>query len=131
MNIEDLAVGNGTGNRIKLSRKEYLIYGGAGLAFLGLIVLYVFEFAAFDRTLEVKGLLFRSAYVGLLIGVLLGYFFRDSGKDLTEKVQIFVFFILITIIFITIIISLIILAQQCVVFVIRFYRNYFSVWIYS
>ena len=87
------------GNREKLTASEYLRYGGMGVGLILLIVLYVFEFKHFDRTLSVKGLVISSIVVGLLLGLFLGYRFRHLAKDLTERVQIYVFFAVICMIF--------------------------------
>ena len=87
------------GNREKLKTSEYLRYGGLGVFLILLIVLYVFEFRHFDNTLRVKGLVIASLIVGALLGLLLGIRYRHRGADLTEKVQIFVFFIVISMIF--------------------------------
>ena len=99
MLFDDFSFGSFGGRREILKTREYLIYGGLGLIFILLVVLYVFEFRVFDRTLEVKTLVIRSLLFGILPGAWLGYLFRRSGKDLTEKVQIYVFFILMSVLF--------------------------------
>lgn len=91
--------GMGGGNRLRLSRSEYLRYGGLGLLFVLLIVVYVFEFKYFDRTLNVKKLVVGSLLFGLTLGLFLGYKYRSSARDLTERFQIYTFFVFICVIF--------------------------------
>lgn len=83
------------GNRERYKASEYLLYGGAGFLIIFLIVLYVFEFSHFNRTLNARRLVVGSLLVGVILGVILGRRFQDSGEDMTEKIQIYVFFIFI------------------------------------
>lgn len=102
---DNFDMGSG-GNRIKMSRAEYLRYGGLGLLFILLIVLYVFEFKYFNLSLGIKPLILASLLFGLLLGLFMGYRFRKSAGDLTERVQIYVFFVFIFMIFMPLFASL-------------------------
>lgn len=95
-----------SGNRQILSREEYLKYGGLGVTFILLIVLYVFEFKYFNLALGIKPLILGALLFGLLLGLFLGYRFRKSGTDLTERVQIYVFFVFLCVIFMPLFASL-------------------------
>lgn len=102
---ENFDIGS-SGNRIKLSRLEYLKYGGLGLLFIGLIVLYVFEFKYFNLALGIKPLILGSLLVGLLLGMFMGHRFRKTAEDLTERIQIYVFFVAIFMVFMPLFASL-------------------------
>ncbi|MFK7935056.1 MAG: hypothetical protein AB8G22_16210 [Saprospiraceae bacterium] len=83
----------------QMSRLEYLKYGSLAIFLLLLIVLYVFEFPYFSNTFGVKKLVVLSLFVGAGLGAVIGYFFRKEAEDLTEQVQLYVFFIILTMIF--------------------------------
>ena len=82
-----------------MKASEYIKYGGLGLLFIGLIVLYVLEFKYFHNTFATSVLVFYSLLVGLIVGLILAYLFRASATDLTETVQIYVFFVSMCMIF--------------------------------
>lgn len=69
------------------------------LGLLGLVTLYVLEFRYFDRTLHVGSLIGWSVTVGVLLGSALAYRFREKAGDLTERIQLFVFFIVLSALF--------------------------------
>lgn len=92
--------------REKMTRWEYLKYGSLAIFLLVLIVLYVLEFPYFSNTFGVKKLVVASLVVGGLLGGIIGYFFRKEAEDLTERIQIYVFFIILTMIFMPLIGSL-------------------------
>lgn len=78
----------------KLSKLEYLLYGFIGVGILALIVFYVLEIHYIHRTFAVGWLMALSAVVGLAIGGWIAYSLRHTAADLTEKVELFVFCIL-------------------------------------
>ena len=82
-----------------MKKADYLTYGLIGLGFIGLIVLYVFEFEWFNRTIHAGGLVRWSLLAGGLLGLALGYHFREQGEDLTGKIQIYIFFVALCAIF--------------------------------
>ena len=69
------------------------------IAVFSTVVLYALEFSWFDRTLDVRRLVLWSMAIGALPGLALAWRFRQSAKDLTEKVQLYVFFMIICVIF--------------------------------
>lgn len=71
---------------------ERLTYTLAGLAMLGLVVVYALEFAWFNRTLGMSSLAFYSMAVGGCIGFALGHYAARQEHGLTEKIQIYIFF---------------------------------------
>lgn len=83
----------------KLSLKEYVLYGSVGIFLLLSVILYVFEFRQFEQLLNTRLFLIITASIGALIGIGLSWKFQSNGSDLTDKVQIYVFFILICAIF--------------------------------
>jgi hypothetical protein len=72
--------------------KERLTYTLAGLAMLGLVVVYALEFAWFNRTLDMSRLAFYSMGVGGCTGLALGHYAARREHGLTEKIQIYIFF---------------------------------------
>ena len=75
-----------------MKRSEYILYTAIALGLVGLIALYVLEFDWFNRTFHAKTLVLVSIIAGALLGLGLGYRFREKGEDLTGRVQIYVFF---------------------------------------
>ena len=69
------------------------------LGLILLVVLYVFEFPYFSNTLQAKNLIISSAIIGILIGIGLGRYFAKSTKDSLERLQVFVFFIFLSALF--------------------------------
>ncbi len=63
--------------RVKLSPREYLIYGGLGLLLLLLVVSYGPEIRYYQRTLQAGKLMGYSVIGGAVLGVLLGFAFRQ------------------------------------------------------
>ena len=88
-----------TGRRERLQASEYLKYGGIALLFIGLVVLYVFELPYFHNTFSAINLVLWSLCLGLILGAFLAHRFSDSAQDLTEMIQIYVFFIVMCMIF--------------------------------
>lgn len=83
----------------KLSLREYVLYGSLGLFLLLSVILYVYEFRQFEQLLNTRLFLIITASIGALTGIGLSWKFQSEGSDLTDKVQIYVFFILISAIF--------------------------------
>ena len=75
----------------RLSKKEYLLYSAIGIGVLALIVFYVLEIYYINRTFKVGWLMGISALVGLAAGGWIAYNLRQTGKDLTEKIELYVF----------------------------------------
>lgn len=85
--------------RERLAATEYLKYGFIAFVFLGLIVLYVFEIPYFHNTFAAGNLVLKSLCTGLFLGAVLAYRFSSSAQDLTETIQLYVFFIIICMVF--------------------------------
>lgn len=66
---------------------------------LGFVVLYALEFHYFNRTLGFGRLLWWSLPVGAAVGAGLGYRFRKQGSSRLERVQLYVFFIVLCTLF--------------------------------
>jgi len=66
---------------------------------LGLIVVYALEFRYFDRTLGFGRLLGWSLPFGAAAGWLLGRRFQWQGRDRLERIQLYVFFIVLCTLF--------------------------------
>lgn len=82
-----------------MKRRNYLQAFAIVLAVLGVIALYALEFRYFNRTLHAAALVGWSLLAGALLGALLGYRFRHRAEDQVERVQIYVFFIVLTALF--------------------------------
>ncbi|MEM1220526.1 MAG: hypothetical protein AAGH79_16515 [Bacteroidota bacterium] len=80
-------------NREQYSWREYLLYGGITVGFLALIVVYVFEFSFMNRTLHFRSLALWSLCIGTAIGGTLGWWLGRDKADWVERLQIFVFFV--------------------------------------
>lgn len=76
----------------QLSRKEWIGYSALGIGLIGLVALYVLEFKHFNRLLEAKRLALWAFAVGAIIGSSIGYRIARDFHDLTEKIQMIVFF---------------------------------------
>ena len=96
--IPEIAPG-GSGNRYRYSREEYIRYGMWGVFAFVLIVLYAFEMKWFGLYLNVKALVLGSLAAGALLGALVGVQYSTRGYDLTERVQIIVFFTVMCMVF--------------------------------
>lgn len=83
-------------NREKLKKSEYAL-GILGTLVIFLVAfLYAFEVKYFSNTFEIKSLIIRSLIVGLLVGVSAGFYFSKRFNDGLEKLKIFIFFIVIS-----------------------------------
>ena len=106
LNFFDHDLGGGN-NRMKLSTKEYIVYSGIGLGFIGLIILYVFEFPSFHNMFGLKTFLVVSLGFGLLLGFGIAWRNRSKAKDTTELFQLFAAALFLTTLFMPLIFSLI------------------------
>ncbi len=61
---------------MKLSAREYLVYGGIGLSLMALVIAYGPEFEKLGHTLDAGKLIAWSALGGLLSGLALGFVLR-------------------------------------------------------
>lgn len=93
-------------NREQYTLKERVIYTGLGLVFLGMLVLYVFEFPHFDRTGDVSYLVLFAGVAGVLTGALIARNYRHVAKGPTETMQIYVFCIGVSLMFMPLLVSL-------------------------
>jgi len=76
------------------------------LLIVGLIVLYVFEFPYINRTLHGGRLVLGALLTGAILGGFLGYRYRHQAADLTEQVQLYLFFMVLTALFMPLFASL-------------------------
>ncbi|MEL7020606.1 MAG: hypothetical protein AAGK47_03285 [Bacteroidota bacterium] len=83
----------------KMTRWEYVKYGGLAVFLLVLIVLYVLEFPHFSNTFDMKSLVLWSLLLGAIVGMGIGYGFRKEAADLTERVQLYLFLMVLTMIY--------------------------------
>ncbi len=83
-------------NREKLKRSEYTAGILGALSIFLVAFLYAFEVKYFSNTFEVKGIIWRSLILGVLVGIVAGYFFSKPFKDGLEKLKLYIFFIVIS-----------------------------------
>lgn len=83
-------------NREKLKRSEYILGIAGALSIFLVAFLYAFEVKYFSNTFEVEDLVWRSLLVGLLVGITAGYFFSKKFNDGLEKLKLYIFFIVIS-----------------------------------
>lgn len=93
-------------NREQYSWQEYLLYGGITVGFLTLIVVYVFEFSYMNRTLQFRSLAIWSMGFGAALGTLIGWWVGRQKKDWVDRMQIFLFFIILVPLFSPLFVSL-------------------------
>jgi len=82
---------------MKLSMREYLIYGGIGISLMALVIAYAPEFRQLRYTLDAGKLIAYSALGGLVLGIALGIVLRlvlekrrGYPFDSLERLQIYV-----------------------------------------
>lgn len=86
-------------NRANLTKKEY-IQGILGTIFvLILIVFYVKEFHHFSNTFQVKSLVFRSIFVGGIIGAFIAFQASKKYTDAHDKFTMYPFFMILIMVF--------------------------------
>lgn len=67
-----------------------------GLSFLGLIALYALEFYYFKRTFGIKTMALVAAGIGAVIGAILGGALSRKAEDAVDRIQVFLFCIVLT-----------------------------------
>lgn len=83
-------------NREKLKRSEYAFGILGALSIFLVAFLYAFEVKYFSNTFEVESLVWRSLLVGVLVGIAAGYFFSKRFNDGLEKLKLYIFFVVIS-----------------------------------
>lgn len=83
-------------NREKLKRSEYIVGILGALSIFLVAFLYAFEVKHISNTFEVESLVWRSLIVGGLVGIVAGYFFSKQFNDGLEKLKLYVFFVVIS-----------------------------------
>ncbi len=93
-------------NRLQISLGDKIKYALIGFLLLAMVVLYALEFKYFHLTFNLQGLILKGVVVGLIVGVELGWWFRRHAEDLTERIQLYVFFIVLSMVFMPLLVSL-------------------------
>jgi hypothetical protein len=83
-------------NREQLKKSEYALGIFGTFVIFMVVFLYTFEVKYFSNTFEIKSLISRSLMVGLLVGISVGFYFSKRFNDGLEKLKMFVFFIVIS-----------------------------------
>ena len=89
-----------------MSWTQKLLLFTLSLVMLALVVVYVLEFYYFKRTFEVRQLLLYGALAGVLLGAVLGWRFSRVVEDSVERIQVYVFCIVLAAIFMPLLASL-------------------------
>ncbi|MBK6901903.1 MAG: hypothetical protein IPH04_03580 [Saprospirales bacterium] len=74
-----------------MSWKQKIGYFLVGLAFLGLIALYALEFYYFKRTFGIRTMSLVAAGIGAVVGVILGAALSRKAEDAVDRIQVFLF----------------------------------------
>jgi hypothetical protein len=91
---------------MNLSWKERLLYATLTLAVLGLVVVYALEIYYFKRTFNPASLFIGGGAVGLVLGLFAGRRFSRTAEDAVERIQVYLFFTALTVIFTPLLASL-------------------------
>ena len=76
------------------------------LALLALVVVYTFEFYYFQRIFHVKQLLLIGALIGAGVGTVFGWRLSRVVEDSVERIQVYVFCIMLAVVFMPLLVSL-------------------------
>jgi hypothetical protein len=91
---------------MSMQRHEYILYGFLALFGVALIAVYVVEMYYFERMFRVGRLFGVGVLIGVGLGVLVARYFRNAEDDLTDRIQTYVFFIVLAAIFTPLLVSL-------------------------
>lgn len=84
----------------------YLKYTAIAALFLLLLILYVLEFPYFSNTFEVQKMVIFAMILGAAFGAFLGFRYQYVAKDSLERFQVYTAFIVLSIIFMPLVMSL-------------------------
>jgi len=91
---------------MNLTWKERLLYAALPLGVLGLVVAYALEIYYFKRTFNMAPLFIGGGAVGLVLGLLAGRHFSRTAEDAVERIQVYLFFTALAVIFLPLLASL-------------------------
>lgn len=86
----DLETPYGGRNRMKFTKSEYAKGIIGTLLLFAVVVSYAFEIRHFSNTFNIQTLLLSALGVGLVIGLLSGFYFSKNIKNSLEKIQIII-----------------------------------------
>ncbi len=75
-------------NRVKLSRKEYLTWGGITLGIVGAIVLFAFELPHFNNTFRLGIMFLCTTIVAVAIGTFIIFKIKHTFKDTVDSIRV-------------------------------------------
>ncbi len=93
-------------NQIKPNLSNYFKAALAALLIILSVVLYVFEFDHFDKTINIKYLLLLAVILGLLVGILISRRLAINEFELFEQMRIYMICTIICIVFMPLVLSL-------------------------
>ena len=91
---------------MNLNWKERLLYATLTLAVIGLVVVYALEIYYFKRTFNPAALFIGGGALGLVLGLLVGRRFSTTAEDAVERIQVYLFFTALAVIFTPLLASL-------------------------
>lgn len=75
-------------NRVRLSRKEYLIWGSITLIITGTILLFAFELPHFNNTFYVGRMFLCTTVVAILVGTFIVFKIKNTFKDTVDAIRV-------------------------------------------
>ena len=75
-------------NRVRLSRKEYLTWGGITLGIVGAIVLFAFELPHFNNTFRLGIMFLCTTIVAVAIGTFIIFKIKHTFKDVVDSIRV-------------------------------------------
>jgi len=75
-------------NRIRLSRKEYLIWGGITLGIVGAIVLFAFELPHFNNTFHLGVMFLCTTIIAVVVATFIIFKVKHTFKDVVDSIRV-------------------------------------------
>lgn len=75
-------------NRVRLSRKEYLTWGGITLGIVATIILFVFELPHFNNTFHLGSMFLCTTIVAVLVGTFIIFKAKHTFKDFIDGIRV-------------------------------------------
>lgn len=75
-------------NRVRLSRKEYLTWGGITLGIVLVIFLFAFELPHFNNTFHLGKMFLCTTIIAILVGTFIIFKIKNTFKDFVDAIRV-------------------------------------------